>query len=157
MRAAGFNSRRAARSGRQQGKLEFWGLKPQFSCSSALVLSRFELHCPVHRIFCRGRVGRANFGVVYRKMSPSGGMFFPKRFPDALSRMMSRMPAGTDSCRHPWETSRCKTTSRGPWDAPPEDRIDGGRRLRRFLTVTNCLGAAKFDSRRGPGRGASAN
>jgi hypothetical protein len=37
---------------RQQGELEFWGLELRFSCSSALVLSRFELHCPVHCISC---------------------------------------------------------------------------------------------------------
>jgi hypothetical protein len=63
---------------RQQVELEFWGLKPRFSCSSALVLSRFELHCTVHCISCRGRVGRANFGVVYCKTSPPGAAVFPE-------------------------------------------------------------------------------
>jgi hypothetical protein len=54
------------------------GFKTAIFAPSALVLSRFQLHGPVHCISWRGRIGRANFGVVYRKTSPPGAADFPE-------------------------------------------------------------------------------
>jgi hypothetical protein len=46
-----FNSRRAAWPGASANGLEFWGTKRQVLCSSALVFSAVEFHCPVRSRF----------------------------------------------------------------------------------------------------------
>jgi len=59
--------------GCQRIELEFWGLEPQFSYSS-----EFAIHFPARSRFLSRQNRRANFGVFYRKTSPSGASWAAK-------------------------------------------------------------------------------
>jgi len=106
--------------GASANELEFWGMKRQISCSSALVLSAVEFHGPVRSRFLSGQNRKSQFWGPLPQNEPFRHHCLPRLSETPIQRLMFHVPVGADLCRPPWQTEiLIRNTNVGPWGLAP--------------------------------------